>query len=502
MITPGTGPAWRRPAPSRKENVMITPGTGRARRRPARRWTRASVAAATTVGLCATLVTIGATSAAYTDRATARTDEIAASVTPVTPPAVTGLALGARMVDTGVGLSAAGDVYVWGLGMYGINGTSSSPVNQGVTKVPGLPKISSVSTGIYSLNALATDGTVWGWGDCSQAEGTDRYAAFDGLGCGVGGYGSPSVPAMQLRIGARATNAGAPVLDNVVAISSTEYAGAALRSDCTVYAWGAQVAGAPQYAYGGNGSALGATRVQGLPDPTTVPGACPVSIAGGYDTFWVVLENGDVYYFGGYSNGLVHGNPQVTADQVATGSSMAARKMTSLSTWFRSNVAAGDPYVVQVHGGIRMGGALLSDGTVLSWSNQNATRTGRQGAGADYRTPALVPGLSGVTSMKFGFTGATFLTSSGELWCYGASDDSARCVGDARRLAGDAGPTGTKVTQFGVGQGYMIWQLSNGQFWGQGYNPRGAIGSPVGVSLSSPRQVTWGTGTELSVIQR
>ncbi|HEY0187621.1 MAG TPA: hypothetical protein VGC67_09055 [Cellulomonas sp.] len=444
--------------------------------------------AAAIVAVATALATVaGAATAAYVDTTAARTEVLTADLGTETLATRTGLQLGSRMVDTGVGLTAQGQVVVWGLGMYGINGSTSAATNIGPTVVAGLPTVVQVSSGIYSLNALAADGTVWGWGDCSRAVGTDLSVAYTAYGCSVGAYGSPAAAPMQVRIGARSTTTSAALLDGVTAIASTEYAGAAIRDDCTVWHWGSFWGSSTyQYGYGGNGSAnLGASKVLGLPDPATVAGACPVSIVGGYDTFWVILENGDVYYLGGGTalNTVVNGNPLVAADQVSTGSSRTARPVTSLSPWLLSTVGESRPHVVSVGGGIQMGGALLSDGTVLSWSTSSANRTGRTASGTSWQTPGIVTALgSGVTEMAFSFTGAVFLKDNGELWCYGAADDYGQCPTTPTLLDSD-------VVQFGVGQGFTIWQTSDSSFWGRGYNPRGALGLPVG-TLTGKRLVS------------
>ncbi|MBD3778142.1 MAG: hypothetical protein IE923_02595 [Micrococcales bacterium] len=451
-----------------------------------RRRVLAAVAAVVATALAATLA--GTATAAYVDTTAARTGPLPAALGGEPPEQRTGLTLGSRMVDTGVGVTPAGQVVVWGLGMYGINGTSSADLNIGPTVVAGLPRVVQVATGIYSLNALGADGTVWGWGDCSRAAGTDLSTTFTDYGCSVGAFGSPAAPPRQVRIGARASTTSAPLLDRVTAIASTEYAGAALRDDCTVWHWGGHWGDATyQYGYGGNGLAqLGASKVKGLPDPTRVAGACPTSVVGGYDTFWITLENGDVYYLGGRTplNTTVNGNPAVAADQVPTGASLSARPVTALQPWLLRTVGASRPHVVSVSGGIQMGGALLSDGSVLSWSTFSADRTGRSAPGSSWQTPAVVTGLgTGVVAMAFGFTGAAFLKSNGELWCYGAGDDYARCPTTPTRLA-------TGVTQFGVGQGFMIWQTADGVFSGRGYNSRGAIGLPTSVAISQNRVVS------------
>ncbi|MBL3700207.1 hypothetical protein D3228_11220 [Leucobacter luti] len=79
-----------------------------------------------------------------------------------------------------------------------------------------------------------------------------------------------------------------------------------------------------------------------------------------------------------------------------------------------------------------------------------------------------------------GFTGALLLDGDGNLFGYGASDDYGGNPQTPVLL-------GTQVVQMIAGQGYYIWRTANGEFWGKGYNPQGAIGGPRGGAL---RQMT------------
>lgn len=383
---------------------------------------------------------VGTTGAAYLDTAYARSASLGVvAVAPFVP----GLSKNSRMVDTGLGLGTDGHVYMWGLTSLGIGGgVAGAGAGRAPQLVPGLPDGMRQVTGqIYDANALDSGGTVWGWGVNDGRNGTDAAR--------------PAQAPKQVRIGTAWNGAGA-ILDQVVTVSSTEQAGAAIRSDGTIHHWGGSTG------YGGN-SGAGSSRLIGLPDPT-VAGNRPVYLKGSYTNFFVILQNGDVWYWGGTGgSSLPPGVNNVDS---------APALLSALSPWMKKNVAAGSPYVTAVDGGINLGAAILSDGRVLSWGS-NSSRTGR-GAG---NAPALIPAasLGNVVSMQFSYTGALFLTGAGDLYGYGASDDYGNNPQLPVRLA-------QGVAQYASGQGYYLWQVGTGAsatFFGRGYNPQGAIGLPT-----------------------
>ncbi|MFC6356466.1 hypothetical protein [Luethyella okanaganae] len=410
------------------------------------------------VAVVAGAVFSGSTLAAYQDQAHARTNAIAAAVTtPFTP----GISKNVRMVDTGLGLSNDGNVYVWGrTDMAMAGGAAGTGTDKPPTKVPGMPDggLTAVTGGIYNINALDRQGEVWGWGYYNVRDGTDAA--------------KPADNPQRVRIGS-AWNGGGAILNEIVAISSTEYAGAGIRADGTVWHWGSPTS------YGGNAGA-GASRLMGLPDPA-VAGNRPVYLKGAYTNFFVILENGDVYYWGGAagtSSSLPSALPNVDSNPAL---------VSPLSSWMRKNVAAGEPYVVAVDGGIAMGGALLSNGQVLSWG-VDSSRIGARGTGPwPYTiTPGIVPALSNIVSLQFGFTGVALLDNTNRLWGYGASDDYGKFPQTPTVID-------TNVVQYGSGQGYYLWQKSDNTFWGRGYNPQGSIGLPSD-NTSTNRQVSWDLG--------
>ena len=397
---------------------------------------------------------VATTSAAYQDQTHGRTASVAVEAKPLFQP---GLSRNSRMVDTGMGLGNDGNVYMWGRTNLDIGGSVPNPgTDRPPTSIPAMPDggMCQVTGQIYDADALACDGTVWGWGSYDNRNGTDAAR--------------PNEDPKQVRVGSAWNGAGA-LLDGVLSISSTEQAGAGIRNDGSVWIWGGSTS------YGGNGTTLGASMLSGLPDPT-LPGNRPVHLKGAYQNFFLVLENGDVYTWGGASS-LPGGGPAL---------STVAVKVNALSPWFRSNVPDTAPHVVEVDGGINMGAAILSDGQVLSWSRSgSSTRIGnRPTSPTPASAPGIVPLLSGVKTMQFGFTGVVFETDANGLWGYGASDDYGQ-------LPMSPGQVDTGVVQYAVGQGYYLWQKSDGTFWGRGYNPAGAIGTPDSGAVTTNRQVSY-----------
>jgi len=407
--------------------------------------TRLTASTLGVLGAAAIVASVGVTASAYVDSTYARTESLSVqAVAPFQP----GLARNSRMVDTGIALGNNGNVYVWGLTGLAINGGAGNPGGQRAPQQVPLPsgQIKQIASGIYNANALTADGTVYGWGLYPQRDGTDAA--------------KPNDNPRQLRIGTAWTGTG-PILDQILSISSTETAGAGIRADGSIWNWGEPVG------YGGN-SGPGASKVAGLPDPS-IAGNRPIYLKGAYTNFFTILENGDVYYWGGAgSNSLPPGTAQSTN----------AALVTALSPWMKKNVASGAPYITAVDGGIGMGAATLSNGNVLSWGS-SALRTGR----GLPTSPAVILSLSNISSMQFGYTGATFITPDGTLWGYGASDDYGQLP--VLPVVVD-----TNVSQFAVGQGYYLWQRQNGTYWGRGYNPQGAIGLPVGTQTVN-RQISW-----------
>ncbi|SJN12189.1 BNR repeat domain protein [Leucobacter sp. 7(1)] len=395
------------------------------------------------LGAGAVALSASSTSAAYTSSSYAHTDDLTAEIP---APLSVGLSPG-QSLDTGSGVGNDGNAYVWGrTDMSLAGGAAWGGTWKGPTRVGGLPEgeVAAVSGQIYGFNALQLTGEVWGWGNNPERDGT--------------GAGRLDQRPERLRVGSNWNGNGTRLTD-IALIASTEQAGAGIRSDGSVWAWGD-----PSYGgFFGNG----AKQVPGLPDPLANDGEqFPVYITGGYQNFWVILNSGEVWYWGGASS-------TPGADKA---SNSGARVSTALAPWFRAAVGPGDGYITRIAGGKNLGLAVLSDGRVLTWGGSG--RIGNRPTPPAASEPGLVNDtvLRDIVDATSAHTGALLRDSSGNLFSYGAADD----VGSNPRT-----PTllDTEVIDLAAGQGHYIWRKANGEYWGKGFNAQGALGTPLGSGL-------------------
>ncbi|MBL3700208.1 hypothetical protein [Leucobacter luti] len=279
--------------------------TAATKRSPARHRGAAALAALV-AGLTAISLAGSSTTAAYTDSAFTHTEALTAQIH---LPFKTGLS-GARSVDTGAGVGSDGNAYVWGRTNMKMAGTVAGGTWQDATRVGGLPEgeITAVTGQIYGFNALQRNGEVWGWGFNPERDGTSAPR--------------PDNRPERIRIGT-AWSGGGAVLSDVSLISATEFAGAGIRGDGTVWSWGVA-------SYGGS-PRDGAHQVPGLPDPLANDGErFPVYISGAYRNFWVILNNGEVWHWGSSSS-----TPRADGNSVGTARMSTALARGSRARWAR-----------------------------------------------------------------------------------------------------------------------------------------------------------------------
>jgi alpha-tubulin suppressor-like RCC1 family protein len=290
--------------------------------------------------------------------------------------------------------------------------------------------------------------------------------------------------------------------------------GAAITEDGRIYSWGYNL-------YGGNTPAtssanVGATQVTGLPDPS-IEGNMPIYLKGGYQTYWVMLENGDIWYFGGRNEyerpegdeptdisgttrlGKSDLTPDMTPTKEANRRPVRAMQSVGLDSWTRRN--SPNEYIVQIVSGIWFGAALLyPSGRVLTWGSDGgpAGALGRTCGDTSAKpsplhcstakaedlahSPGFAEQVPPFVSLEATFTAIRGLTANGELWGWSAK---------SLAYCGDIFPQGCDYTGIPrwppvklaeqvqwvqAGQGYLIWQTYDGSYHGQGYNPAGSLG--------------------------
>src|SRR5262249_18246141 len=153
-------------------------------------------------------------------------------------------------------------------------------------QVPGLENVVQISTGVSHVLAVKSDGTLWAWG-CQPY----------GLG-----NGTDTRSAVPVRV---------PGPDNVTRVAAGNH-NLVLTSDGTVWAWGNN-----SYGQVGDGSRF---NTRPLPVPVTIPGLGPlkiVDVATGVGHSLALRSDGTVWAWGANSEGeLGNGNRDFSSSPV------------------------------------------------------------------------------------------------------------------------------------------------------------------------------------------
>jgi alpha-tubulin suppressor-like RCC1 family protein len=317
--------------------------------------------------------------------------------------------------DHSLAVISDGSVWSWGSNTSGQLGTGSTQSSASPQLVPGISgTVTQVAAGWYHSLALASDGTVWAWGDNQYGE------------LGDGNVAQSDTP---VKLG----------LSNVTQIAAGDDWSLALRSDGTVWAWGNNLynelgeqvpdvydasdvpvqvtglSGVTQIAAGasfgmavettvklgfvrhslwtwgqntfgqvGNGQLTDIFSPGGVIDPYQVPGIpAPATIAAGFEFAMMVGTDGSVWGWGqdtwgnlgvGSGTGFIYSPTQT----LNPGSGII-------------QLAAGEDHVL----------GLRSDGTVVAWGDN---LNGQLGDGMTTASviPVQVSGLSGVSQVSAG----------------------------------------------------------------------------------------------------
>ena len=225
-----------------------------------------------------------------------------------------------------------------------------------------------VSSGCDNSFALKSDGTVWAWG------------------INTGG---------QLGDGTSGADKNSPVqikgLTGIIAIASGRYHTLALKSDGTVWAWGAN--------FGGQ-----------LGDDTTINKSSPVevseltgviAIAGGGNHSLALKSDGTVWTWGYNNNG-----------QLGNGTSGDGKDKSS------PEQITGLSEVTNIAGGLDYSLAIKNDGTVWAWGNNEYGQLG-DGTNTDSNSPVKVTGLTDMTAIAGGYGHSLALKDDGTVWTWG-----------------------------------------------------------------------------------
>lgn len=313
-------------------------------------------------------------------------------------------AVGAGSTSSG-GFSAAlksdGTVWTWGANSHGYLGNPTIwPSTSIPTQVPGMEGVVGLSVSNWHTLALKSDGTIWAWG----------YGARGELGDGASAYYS-TFPVQVVG------------LVDAIAVSAGEHRSLALKSDGTVWAWGAGPLGD-----GTQNSSSTPIQVPGLESIQAVAAGGSHSLALGVD--------GSVWTWG--------------KDQLLPTRVPDLPKATG--------IACGSDF----------GLALLPDGTVWAWGSNSSDELG-DGTRVSRLIPARIQDLANVVAITAASGGprSIALTSQGEVWEWGGMGGTLpRC------LSGLPAPVviaGGAMQSIAAGSDGSVWAWGQPFYWEDPY---------------------------------
>ena len=401
----------------------------------------------------------------------------------ISNPAVVQGAAVTAMISAGdhhtLALKSDGTVWAWGWNQWGQLGDghvdqtlnySSTPIQ---VKGPGgsgyLNNVVEVSAGhMYSL-ALRSDGTVWAWGYGNSGQlGNDISGGnyFTAVPVQVKGPG-----AVSYLTGITAIAAGKDFSDHSLA----------LKSDGTVWAWGAN----------GNGQLGDGTwtfrkvpvQVKGPGGSGALTGVMAIS-AGHHSlalksdgTLWAWGTNND----GQLGIGTAFDNKNTPVQVKGPGGSGFLTGITAISAHSRHSLA------------------LRNDGTVWGWGWNLYSQLGNDEALSTYHryTPVQAKGpggtgfLTGITAINAGHDHSLALRNDGTVWAWGNNMNGR--LGDGTttpkrspvQVLKGASPSGTSyltdVSAVSAGLAYSLALRKDGTLWAWGSNSNGKLGDSTTV---------------------
>ena len=432
-----------------------------------------------------------------------------------------------------VALTGNGEVWAWGYNCWGEIGDGTTTTRLVPCRVPGLSGVTSIAAGESHTAALRNDGTVWtwgynGWGELGDGTTRDKHSPMRVAGLAnivaIAASGSDNAALTadghvwawgdgsegQTGDGTDPSRTLSPIqvagIDNAMTVAIGEEYMVALRSDHTVWAWGANC----------DGQLGGAASTYCTPTPVQIQGLNSIaSISAGSYSAYALKSDGTVLAWGDNSKGqLCDGTAThrllpfhipnlsaVTAISAGLDHVMVQKSDSTIWAWGGGNCGQiGDgtshdrphpvqitalPNVKAVAAGWIYSVAVKSDGTAWAWGDDQYGQLGDQRYLGQSRTPVQVPEVSGLTAVSAGAYHATAVKSDGTVWEWGALDPYSPAL-----PAQVAGLTGVKSVA--AGYSHSVAVKSDGTVWSWGSDYEGELGDGNTHTFSSTPVQTQG----------
>ena len=286
-------------------------------------------------------------------------------------------------VDAGqshsLALTSDGSVFAWGHNASGQLGDGSITDTSMPKKVPSLQGARAIVAGSSFSLALLEDGSVWAWGNNASGQLGDGNAPLD-----------HNKPAMVYGLG---PGSGA------VAIAAGQSFGLVLKRDGSVLGWGNGTSG--QLGDGTTSKQSAPTPVQSLGSGSGV-----IALSAGEAFSMVLKQDGSVWAWGNNQSGQLGDGTAPSDHHVPVRVKGLGRGSGAVA------IATGNSFAY----------ALLDDGSVMSWGNNQSGQIGNGKPPRDIYTPSLVIGFgagSGTVAIAAGGSQCVLLKKSGELFALG-----------------------------------------------------------------------------------
>ena len=328
-----------------------------------------------------------------------------------------------------------------------VNVSITNPDNQLATLTNGFTYLApapqpcgyiTMDAGYHHTLAVKSDGTVWAWGFNNHGELGDGTTTGREFPVQVSG------------------------LTNVIAVAANtdinDGFSLALKSDGTVWAWGANSQG--ELGDGTNTERHTPVQISSLSGMTAI-------VAGGSHSL-AIKNDGTVWAWGGNLHGPL-------GDGTTNDSNVPVQ-------------VSGLTNVTKIAAGLTFSLAVKNDGTAWGWGVNDEGQLG-DGTNTERLTPVQITALSGINDISAGTSHGLAVDNSGNVWTWGRGLDGELGNGSSGNLTTPTEIGLTGVTQIAGGRYFSMALMNDGTVQAWGDDSAGQLGDGTTNSTNSPNPV-------------